>query len=745
MTTISNLCRALFLGTILFSMSSTQSADVIAVSQSNGGRINVLGPQGTPGTQLASLDTDTGEFSNLKTLTSRQSGSFSAMSRDGEGTLYAIQHYPVLKLVTLDETTGFATDIAAITDSAGPMYQIRGIPEMAFVGTTLYAIIKRDYVDVFDFLPEDDTLASVDTGFILVTIDLATGATSETGIYLGGQYSGRAHGLAYDATIGLIHFYVDEAEGDEPSGGSSVEIIDIQGSTTHDVDFYQQNSGSSQPNGFQGVASVGAGEFLVYNNNGDNFYLLTISEMGPPDPVGPIYTWDAEYLSLSLDIYGIKALETAGDSFVVEHFGFLEYYDQTGAETADPVLTSVGGFPAQINSIATNPNSEQIVALGYDGKGKGMPRNAVSKEILVEKRSGQGLFHINPNGPEEMEFSDLAVKFYNSGDLELAGNIGAITFDERGMLYGFAENVYTNDLEKSSSSLNYLVKIDTQTGEVTPVTEIGMDMGYSYQLEYNPEDGHFYVLYYFNYDGPPEVVLERVSKDGTVTNVELSGEYPSDMRPNSLVFVGLNTFIFTMENNYMGGDLIFELTSGGEITPTNSLEKEPELGFELYSGPYTTYGLARAGSFARGDVAIGEKASRLRGKNRYSSNGAGQSIRVKKTVRRLKTDYFASLENDGAYAGIMKIRGSKGNRRTKITYKAGGRNVTGSVVRGTPLELGPGAGTKVKVSVNQRGGKRLNANNRLAICYGSAADLAKAKLRLAIKTRGGSIKPTSLF
>lgn len=154
--------------------------------------------------RLSALDTSTGEHTNAKYFTTRAPGSFTAMARNAAGTLYAIQQPN--RLVTIDETTGVATDVATLIDSV-EMTSVK-CPAMAFVPDSteqLYAIINREMY--YDIDIAEEAPPSIQTGFILVTIDIATGQITETGTLIGGQYGFQlAHGLIYDATASGASF-----------------------------------------------------------------------------------------------------------------------------------------------------------------------------------------------------------------------------------------------------------------------------------------------------------------------------------------------------------------------------------------------------------------------------------------------------------------------------------------------------------------------------------------------------------
>ena len=215
------------LGLLFFTLPSVSRAETVAAyGVSNGeGPILGLGLEQESVGRLSALNTETGEHTNAKYFTTRAPGNFTAMARNAAGTLYAIQEPN--RLVTIDETTGIATDAATLIDSAEMTFV--KCPAMAFVpGSTeeLYAIIKREMY--YDVLTVGDTLPSIETGFILVTIDVATGQITETGILIGGQFgNGLAHGLIYDASLDrLLHGYYENSVNDISAAGSTIEVID---------------------------------------------------------------------------------------------------------------------------------------------------------------------------------------------------------------------------------------------------------------------------------------------------------------------------------------------------------------------------------------------------------------------------------------------------------------------------------------------------------------------------------------
>lgn len=711
-------CLTLIAGFLLSHSSIT--AETVVSANSDTGFLSVgMGPTGNPVTRVSNLDTETGELFDHQIYTTRSPGSFTAMARSSSGVLYAVSEPN--QLVTLNEETGVATTVAYLSDTEAGPFSIPKVPAMTFVDGVLYAIMKRD-----EFLPslesEDETLPSIDTGFILVTIDTGTGAITGTGIYIGGQTDGDAHGLAHDSSLGLVHFY------NNLSSTPIVEIIDVGGGTS----VFASHGGpptADLPGGFQGCVATGGGTFLVYDNSDyEDFFTLTITSLAASgvDP-DPEFQFTATLLGTA-DVDRVRAMELTSDStgIVVEDYGFLERKTLTGAPTmTDSVVTSLGGFPLFFESLITQPGTGRIY--GFVGPVRRKRRRSSSEE---PESTGIGLVEVIRDGSENVEVIGLDHEFSEPSEEGISPySVETVAFDDRGRLFCFSEGGINPQLGE----------VDLSTGEISETAQFpDLPYGNNYQLEYNPEDGNFYLLFWNGRDN--ELAFFQLTRTGTATRIVLNGEILST-DPASLVYVGLGKFIFTIP--FFVGDTIFEVDTTGKVT---ALSEEILLLCDCLDSSFITSGLAQAGILATADVSIGTKRSRLRGDNIYNRSGRGQTIKVKKTARRLKGQYFAKIENDGYYPGLLSLHGSKGKGRKKIQYIVGGRNLTSTVARGGSIELAAGESKYVKVTLNRRRARNWKFTGKLALRYGSVTDLAKAKIQLKTKKKkNSSLKPNSLF
>ncbi|MCG8598907.1 MAG: hypothetical protein MI807_02085 [Verrucomicrobiales bacterium] len=713
-------CLTLIAGFLLSHSSIT--AETVISANSDTGILSVgMGPTGSPVTRVSNLNTETGELFEHQVYTTRSPGSFTAMARSSSGVLYAVSEPN--QLVTLNEETGIATTVAYLSDTEAGPFAIPKVPAMTFVDGVLYAIIKRN-----EFLPslesEDETLPSIDTGFILVTIDTGTGAITGTGIYIGGQTDGEAHGLAHDSNLGLVHFYNDL--GSTPM----VEIIDVGSGTSISANHGGPPT-ADLPGGFQGCVATGGGTFLVYDNSDEeDFFTLTITSLAASgvDP-DPEFQFTATLLGTA-DVDRVRAMELTSDStgIVVEEDGFLERKTLTGAPTmTESVVTSLGGFPLFFESLITQPGTGRIY--GFVGPDRRKRRRRLDSPGDPGS-TGIGLVEVIRNGTEKVEVIGLDHEFFEPSEEGISPySVETVAFDDRGRLFCFSQG----DINPQ------LGEVNLSTGEISETAQFpDLPYGNSYQLEYNPEDGNFYLLFWNERDD--ELAFFQLTRTGTATRIMLNGDILST-NPASLVYVGLGKFIFTIP--FFVGDAIFEVDTTGNVT---ALSEEILPACDCLDSSFITNGLAQAGILATADVSIGTKRSRLRGDNTYNRSGRGQTIKVKKTARRLKGQYFAKIENDGNYPGLVSLYGSKGKGRKKIRYIVGGRNLTSTVARGGSIELAAGESKNVKVTLNRKRARNWKFTGKLALRYGSVTDLAKAKIQLKTKKKkNSSLKPSSLF
>ena len=579
--------------------------------------------------RLSDLDTDTGEHTNSQYFTSRSSGDFTAMDRDEAGTLYVI-HEPN-RLLTLDETTGVATDVVTVTDGMFPSPLPLRVPAMAFGPSpiasvasssqeVLYAIIKREGGVVVQ--DKGAAPSSDDYGFILVTINLVTGETQDTGIYIGGQKDGRGHGLIYDPELDrLIHGYFGTPPGIDTSDGTTVEVINPYTGEVHVAAHglmpitKAEETADDTVGSFSGMASLGEGVFLVYDNRdsqqlfvfrlieNDDVAAFGSATVGKGAPILGDYYYGFDVAGDGSTYYGsirAMALTLDGYSFLTEMNGDLIIYDKEGnAAPTPPVPTSVGGYPLYLSSIVTQPKTGNIYGLSDRGMDMASLNEKAKGGMPKGPGGGAGLYRLDRNGPMTQELTELDVVFFtNSGSSQKQEDesdkgsevniyaIVAITFDEFGNLYG-----YDADYEQ-------IVRINLATGEVTAHTgKIGAP-GENVQLEYNPDNGLFYILSNAG-SGQGQLTLTSVAGDGTeIKEIPLTGDFP-DIAADSLVYAGAGKFFFTVDfmghNAKMmplGEDLVLCVDTLGNVEVVSAPLPPAKI---VVGSTFTTTGLSKSG------------------------------------------------------------------------------------------------------------------------------------------------------
>lgn len=721
--------------------------------------------EGTFG-EVFDFELETEQVSNVQRITTRGSADFTTMARNANGVLYAIQEHG--QLVTIDEETGLATKVVDLFDPNAmgvPFMRIGDnsvrCPAMAFVpgdgDETLYAIINRQ--NYYDFLSSKDNVGTpppdidVEFGFILVTVDLETGWVTDTGILLDGQNFGRGHGLEYDNDLGvLVYFFYEEAAGDDPSPGASLQIIDPNGSTFDQLAIRSGNSGQSYPGAFTGVAGVGGGNFIIYDDyNGTGFHqvilfydemlLEFVFEIFPLFGEVPDLTEGGEF---NIDYVSTRAMETTADgtNLLFEDNGYLFSVNEEGelVEGTEPLRVTVGGFPLLFTSMITDPLTGDVYGLGslFD------KRKRVVGVMEEEERSFSpyGIYAVDRDGGEDLEIAEPLAQLFTTGGTYI-DNIFGICFGPNGDIWGIG---YFYGGSGIFDSINgpAIFRVNSD-GEVVPVIPFPEEfkLGSNPQIEYSPETDAFYLLDSFGAITLVEtgLVFTEISRDGTFTDIPLSGEeYPDGMSPNGLVFVGDGTFLFSL--SYYSSDLLFSVTTEGtvEFVAGDSgpvFDEEPD-----FLG--TTTALTQAGPLGIPDISVGAVSPRrLIGNNRYSRVGRGQRAVLRKRASRLVGQYFIRIENDGAHPALFVIKGTSSSRKANYSYIVGGRNVTATVRTGTPVVFNSGDSSSGVVRFSARRGNLFRATNFLSGDYGSFRDkgLVSTTISRIVRRGTGSIKP----
>ena len=111
------------------------------------------------------------------------------------------------------------------------------------------------------------------------------------------------------------------------------------------------------------------------------------------------------------------------------------------------------------------------------------------------------------------------------------------------------------------------------------------------------------------------------------------------------------------------------------------------------------------GPVARPDGRIRKGATgAFKGDGVYNTTGAGQT-KTGAAARGSTVSYWVSAQNDAPFADVLRLKGTATTTRFKVTYTAGGVDITPQVVAGTyttPV-LAPGDAVLIKVVVKVKG------------------------------------------
>ena len=107
---------------------------------------------------------------------------------------------------------------------------------------------------------------------------------------------------------------------------------------------------------------------------------------------------------------------------------------------------------------------------------------------------------------------------------------------------------------------------------------------------------------------------------------------------------------------------------------------------------------------ARPDARIRRGAGPLAGNDLYNSTGAGQT-RAGSAARGHSVTYYASIQNDAAFAETLRLRGAASTPRFAVVYRdPAGVNITNQVTAGTYTtpNLAPGGAHRITIVVTVR-------------------------------------------
>jgi hypothetical protein len=120
------------------------------------------------------------------------------------------------------------------------------------------------------------------------------------------------------------------------------------------------------------------------------------------------------------------------------------------------------------------------------------------------------------------------------------------------------------------------------------------------------------------------------------------------------------------------------------------------------------------------------------------TGGAGRQAVSARVGRRGPATFFVWVQNDGAATDRFRVRGTGSDRRWRVRYFAGSREITGAVVTGRhrvgPLD--PGRSRVIRVRVHPTGAGGPGARKHVAVTssspgQGTGADTVRAVLRRA--------------
>lgn len=745
-----------------------------------------------PPAEVFDIDTDTGIRSNIQQFTARGPAFLTAMDRDSSGTLWGISEPN--RLVTIDEETGRVTDVVQLTTS-DPDADLRGIPAIAFVPgekDSLYAIASfstRAGIGA-------PTKSNILDGFLLVEVDTTTGVITPTYPEIGGRYgSNLTHGLEYDPLYGLVHMWSND-ETDELKAndiGIAVELLDLDTAMSEQIPYsgpdpfaFLKTDSGIIPDGFQATVHSGTdGVIYVFQGDGginlaatknpSSSSLLAIEIIDNDGDLSYTTCFEGEVFvspgMLPINgpiLFRSRAMELTGDgsSLLIDFGGLLsafarEYDLETLPEEkgdvglswypAGSVMTSIGGYAPEFDSLATDPITGLVYALS--GSEKDFRFTIAGLEKANEKEFSDapsvGLNIIDRNGPAIQELDGFDVPLTDPfsmmqgvpkefGRISPLTLVQAIAFDDTGVLYGIA-------------SEQFLVTIDLPTGEVSPVREFDSDLttnGYNYQMEFNPADGRLYILFYgYSFgDRPAGLTLVSVNRDGTdpeSTPVPgFFGEGPTSMvtaGPNSFVFAALNPELSSLKRVEGDDFQFFGLGVDGMISPPFPGGVNDIKITALTQIPFVP-------TNAIPDVLIGDKRDRLDGDNIYNPNaGSSQTVSIRDESKTLKGQFFAEIQNDGQTAAVFSISARGGKNSDDIKYLSDLGNITADVKRGLLAPLGAGAKIGVRVKVSRDGDRKFKEKFRIQAIAGGRADAGVAKFKIKQPKSKRLVKPNDLF
>ena len=306
----------------------------------------------------------------------------------------------------------------------------------------------------------------------------------------------------------------------------------------------------------------------------------------------------------------------------------------------------------------------------------------------------------------------------------LIRTIGTVGYVVNGLTYDPVQRKLYASTSKLDDNFTGLIEIDLETGAGTPIGAVNFGQAAGARPVNNLEIGPTGILYGWTNHNDDLVTIDKST--GIATTV---GDAGGSVNENGLAFDRSGTLYLV--NTSEGNILTMNLSTGAATATGNSLGTHAHHGDIDSNNRY--YGIDYTGgqgtphhvrNLIVADLATGTVLDTLptvdnlhtlaflpgpqpdniiggRGDNVHNLTGSGQTKPlVSKKARSVRSTL--RIQNDAAINDAATLRGSRGNRRFRVTYTGASGNLTGTVTTGsysTP-DLAPGAfdavGLKIK-------------------------------------------------
>jgi len=437
-----------------------------------------------------------------------------------DGTLYAAGDVGGgnNRLMTIDTSTGVATDLAGLSISSD-------VVGLDFIGDTLYGVTAGD--------------ASGPTGAELYVINTTTGVGTRIAVLDGYGLAG----LAFDAsTPGALITAVASSEYDSGSGvariplGAMMAYSTREGSTTWGSCLYDHDDPTVVYTNVAGLDYNSGGvlygvaqkvQLDPYDTSDTSWYIITIDEWTGSVTSSVAIQPSIELASIAFDasdnLYGITAM--GGVLFTIDpDTGQIASVGNTGIMFpkgmifVDDALYVVD--PGKL--YAVNPSTAAVTQLADTGR---TDLTALASDPAID-----GLLWVvgidTPSSYSRAMRLPLSAELNSSTDRSVATRIGLILdseqpgwsytdvlgldYDSNDTLYavGSVLDVRPYDGGPTPSSGQYLLKINTRTGVATRIAPLSGDVTSLASIAFDKDD----VLYGISDDTAPSQVLVTVDK-----------------------------------------------------------------------------------------------------------------------------------------------------------------------------------------------------------------------------------------